>query len=168
MILSDTDILSALAKVGQFELLYPLFAVDQLYIVPSVFQELYIARQKQYNFAATIFRYIEVQHIVEVMLTPVEAAFAHQLPDTLGAGERESVAVAHQRNGILLCNESRAKHWCRQLNIEYFDIPLLLRVFWTSGNLTQNDVRQLIVDLYEHDRMRLSAASIDAIFAPIT
>lgn len=161
MILSDTDILSAMAKVGQLELLYRLFAIEKLYIVPAVFQELDVAHQKSYRFAASISEYV-------VALTQSESALADELPGTLGAGERESLAVARIRNSALLCNESRVKHWSRQLNIVYFDVPLILRALWTSGVLSQDEVRQLILDLYEHDRMNISVANVTAIFAPLT
>jgi predicted nucleic acid-binding protein len=165
MILSDTDILSALAKVGRIELLYSLFEVDQLYIVPAVFHELEAARQKQFTFTGLIVNYIETQRITPIILTQSESAFAERLPNTLGAGERESIAVAHQRSSVLLCNESRAIHWSRRLGIEYFDVPLLLRAFWVGGVLAQDEVRQLISDLNTYDRMIISARNLAAFFS---
>jgi predicted nucleic acid-binding protein len=166
MILSDTDILSALAKVNQLELLYSLFEVEQLYIVPAVLHELEVARNQHLTFSRLIVNYIEIQRIEILALTLSETAFSQTLPHTLGIGERESLAVAYQRKSVLLSNESRVTHWSRRLNIEYFDLPLLLRAFWTDAVLTQDEVRQLISDLYVYDKMGLSAKNRAAIFLP--
>jgi predicted nucleic acid-binding protein len=164
MILSDTDILSALAKVGKLELLYSLLGVTQLYITPAVHHELAVARNKQLTFTQLIFNSIETQRISLIVLTPPESAFAANLPITLGAGERESIAVAHQRKSVLLSNESRVAHWSRQFEIECLNIPILLRALWTETVLTRDEVRQLISDLYTYDHMRLSAKNLTAIF----
>jgi predicted nucleic acid-binding protein len=40
MIIADTDILSALAKVGRMPLLLSLFNATELYITPPVFSEI--------------------------------------------------------------------------------------------------------------------------------
>jgi predicted nucleic acid-binding protein len=166
MILSDTDILSALAKVDKLELLYSLLGIEGLYVVPSVLQELETARNKKFAFAELIFSHIATQRILVTIPTAIESTFASTLPHTLGAGERESLAVAAQRKAVLLSNESRVAHWSRQLKVKYLDFSFLLRAFWIEGVLTQDEVRQLIGDLYIQDRMRISAKSLAAIFTP--
>jgi predicted nucleic acid-binding protein len=164
MILSDTDILSALAKVEQLDSLYQLLRIEKLYIVPAVLNELEEARRRQHSFSHVLFEHLEAHHIVLVALTPSELAFAASLHITLDNGERESMAVAYQRNGTLLSNESRVAHWSRHFNIKYLNLPMLLRAFWTESVLTQEEVRQLIAELKIADRMGFSARTLANIF----
>ena len=166
MILSDTDILSALAKIRRIDLLYLLFEVNQLYITPAVHHELEVARNRQFSFSQEILKYISAQKIAIIFLTPTENIFAQNLPLSLGAGERESIAIAYERKNILLSNESRVAHWCHRLKIESFDLSSILRGLWIEGILTQDEVRELIAELHIHDRMSLSARTMAAIFAP--
>jgi len=164
MILSDTDILSAFAKIGRLSLLYELFQVEQLHIVPAVLQELEAARSSRRAFAGVIFGKIATHNIIPIALTQSESELTATLPITLDDGERESMAVAYQRDAILLCNESRVAYWNRHFGIEYFNLPMLLRAFWTQALLTQDEVQQIIYDLQTADRMGFSAKTLTDIF----
>ena len=87
------------------------------------------------------------------------------LPYTLGAGERESIAVAKERTGMVISNESRVAHYCRQLNIPCIRLPDILRVLWTEGVVSQEDVQTMIEDLQVKDRMHFKQETLAAIFA---
>lgn len=136
MIFTDTDILSALAKVGRLPLLFSLFHVTRLQIVPGVFKE--------------------IAH---------STVFCDTLSPSLGAGERESIAIAREQKGTLLSNESRVAHYCRQYQIPCICLPGILRALWTEGITSKEEVRTIIVDLQRKDKMQFKQSTLAAIFA---
>jgi predicted nucleic acid-binding protein len=60
MIISDTDILSALAKVGRMPLLLSLFNTTELHITPGVFSEI------EHSFVLVLSNESRVAHICRV------------------------------------------------------------------------------------------------------
>jgi predicted nucleic acid-binding protein len=107
MILVDTDILSAMAKIGQMHLLFALLQTPRIHIPPGVFGELAHSFNLGCQYAVDVFALIAAGQLQIVYLTQEEAAFRDTLPATLGAGERESIAIARARSGTVLSNESR-------------------------------------------------------------
>jgi hypothetical protein len=73
-------------------------------------------------------------------LTQGEAALRDILPDSLGAGERESIAVARERHGTVLSNETRVAHCCRQNQIPCVRLLDILRALW-EGVVSQQEVQ---------------------------
>ncbi len=59
------------------------------------------------------------------------------LPHTLGSGERESMAVAKERDGIILSNESRVAHDCRQNGMSCLRLPDILRALWVEDVMAE-------------------------------
>jgi predicted nucleic acid-binding protein len=112
MIFVDTDILSALAKVGRLSLLFSLFRVTRLQIVPGVFKEIAHSVALGRSYATEILSLISKAQIEVIALTQEETLFCHTLSPSLGVGERESIAIVRERKGILLSNESRVAHYC--------------------------------------------------------
>lgn len=100
------------------------------------------------------------------MLSDSDMRTAESLPLTLGTGERESIAVARNQNGILLSNESRVRHWCIRYNIPCINLPAILRGLWVESIFTPDEVQQLINELSVRDRMVFSARTLELIFAP--
>src|SRR5262245_59587862 len=68
-----------------------------------------------------------------IALTQEETVFCETLSSSLGAGERESIAIARERKGTLLANESRVAHYCRQYQIPCLRLSAILRALWTEG-----------------------------------
>ena len=104
MILADTDILSALAKVGRLSLLFDVFKTNRLYITSAVLGELAYSLNLRRSYAEDVFALISAGQLHVITLTQAEAIFQSTLPTTLGAGERESIAVAKERDGTVLSN----------------------------------------------------------------
>jgi predicted nucleic acid-binding protein len=126
MILADTDILSAIAKVTRVPLLFSLFQTTTLHITPGVFRELEYSFNAGHPYAKEPFDLITAGQIQMLYLTPEEAAFRDTLPTSLSTGERDSIAVAKERGGIVLSNESRVAHWCRLYEISCLRLPDIL------------------------------------------
>jgi hypothetical protein len=74
-------------------------------------------------YAETVFDCIVDGRLQVITLTPAETTFRDAQPDTLGAGERESIVVAKEREGVV-SNESRVAHHCRQLNVPCIRLPM--------------------------------------------
>lgn len=165
MILADTDILSALAKIGRLPLLLALFRGQELRITPAVLRELEHSFALGRQYAIDLFAVLTGGQISIAYLTPAEAKFRDALPITLAAGERESLAVAKERAGTVLSNESRVAHYCQQYEIPCLRLPDILRALWLEGIVSKADVRNMIDELGMKDRMQFKQSVLDAILA---
>lgn len=161
MILVDTDVLSAFAKIGATELLRALFDADTLYLTPSVWQE--VAQSHGYAYLNNLVEELNQGKLALIVLSDAEEQLAQQLPLTLGAGERESLAVAKMRGGVLLSNEKRVLHYASQMSVECYRIPALLRALWQKQIVSKSEVEQLISDIEAADRTRFSESTRKAI-----
>lgn len=165
MILADTDILSALAKIARLSLLFILFQKPKLQIAPGVFRELAHSLSLGRQYAEAILSLVSIGQVEVIPLTQEEATFCSSLAHSLGTGERESIAIARGREGTVLSNESRVAHWCRQYQIPCVRLPDILRALWVEEIVSKQEVRDIIADLQVKDRMQFKQVTIDAIFA---
>jgi predicted nucleic acid-binding protein len=165
MILADTDILSAMAKITRLPLLFSLLQTTELNITPGVFTELEHSFNLGRDYAQDIFALLAAGKFAIAYLMPDEVAFRDTLPVTLGAGERESIAVAHGRGAIVLSNESRVAHSCKQYGVDCLRLPDILRALWTESIVSKQEVQLIIGELQQKDRMQFKQETLDAIFA---
>jgi len=165
MIFVDTDILSALAKVGRLSLLFSLFRVTRLQIVPGVFKEIAHSVALGRSYATEILSLISKAQIEVIALTQEETLFCHTLSPSLGVGERESIAIVRERKGILLSNESRVAHYCWQYQIPCVRLPGILRALWTERITPKDEVQRIVADLQSKDKMQFKQSTLAAIFA---
>jgi len=164
MILVDTDILSAMAKIGRIQLLFTLLQTPRLHIPPGVLGELAPSFNLRRQYAVDVFGLITSGQLQIVYLTQEEATFRDTLPVTLGVGEQESIAIARARGGIVLSNESRVAHHCRTHGVPCVRLPDILRALWVEGIVSQQDVQEIIRDLQVKDRMEFTHSTLHAIF----
>jgi predicted nucleic acid-binding protein len=165
MIFADTDILSALAKVGCLPLLFTLFRTARIQIVPGVFKEIAYSVALGRAYAAEILVLTSTAQIEVLALTQEETLFCAKLPFSLGTGERESLAIARARQGTVLSNEARVAHYCRQYQIPCVQLPDILRALWVEGVASQQEIHTIITDLQNKDQMRFKPSTLEAIFA---
>lgn len=165
MIFADTDILSALAKVGRLPLLFSLFRVARFQIVPGVFKEIAHSVALGRSYATDILSLISTARIEVLTLTQEETVFCDTLPLSLGVGERESIAIARERKGTLLSNESRVAHYCRQYQIPCLRLPDILRALWTEGITSKAEVHLIVTDLKSKDKMQFKQSTLAEIFS---
>ena len=165
MILGDTDILSAFAKIDRLETLFKLLKIAELDIASGVFYEIEESFRQGRKYALKIFEMLAADRIRIVYLTSDEKIFCESLPISLGRGERESISIARERGAILLANESRVAHWCKQYKVLCVRLPAILRGLWTEGVLTKAEVQVLVTELQAKDRMQFKEATLTAIFA---
>jgi predicted nucleic acid-binding protein len=165
MILVDTDVLSAFAKIDAIHLLFELFKVDFMSITEGVFKEIRYSADAGYGFAELLIRLVDSQKLQIVHLTAQEKVEAEKLPNSLGVGERESIVALKNRGGILLSNESRVRHYCQYWHLVSLRIPDILRALWIEKVVSKQEVMRIIQELGSRDQMRFSESSIQAIFA---
>ncbi|WP_124681970.1 hypothetical protein [Candidatus Viridilinea mediisalina] len=99
-------------------------------------------------------------------MTDNERVLATALPQRLNAGECEAIALCHQRRIPLLSNDRRAVRYCQTNGIDVVDLPAILRLCWTRQIMTAADVAQIITRMEHVERLTLSDAQREAIFAP--
>lgn len=155
MILCDTNILSTFAKIDRLPLLLQLFASDKLAVVPAVYEELQEGIHRGYSSLQAATAPIEQGTITILVPNTQEILDKGLLPYSFDAGERETLAVARSRGHAILTNEIHVKHWCKQADIECWDLPLILRALWRTSLLTKEQVRTLIEQIEVKDRVIL-------------
>ena len=146
MIIADTNIISTLARVGALGHVRRLVNVDCLYVTPATFHELRRAVEAGCDFLATTLATIQVGTELDLVeLNREEVLAAKVLPDSLGAGEAESISVCVHRPGTrFLTNDKRARNYCRERAIACLDLPGILRALWVRQVLSKNQVRELL------------------------
>ena len=108
-------VLSIFAKIQQLPLLFAVFNQEDLHIAGAVENEIRIGALKGFHFAQDITALLTQEQIQTHHPLPIDEAFMMSLPQTLAAGERESMATV--RTGlaaIFPSNERRVKHHCRE------------------------------------------------------
>jgi predicted nucleic acid-binding protein len=165
VILVDTDVLSALAKTQSLHLLFRLFGEGNVQTTAAVVAELRYSLALGREYARDVFSHIDSGRIPVIYLTSDEVFVRDQLPTSLNIGERETMAAAECRNAMVLSNESRVAHHCKQRGIPCFRLADLLRALWLNAILTKIEVAELIEQLKSADDMKFKQATLDKILA---
>ncbi len=163
MILVDTDILSALGKIDRLPLLFAVLRTTRLHIAPAVFHEVTQSLTLRRPYADAVLALVTTGQIEVLALTDREAMVRDSLPTTLGTGERESIAIAKERGGTVLSNESRVAHYCRHSQVSCVRLPEILRALWVEGVMTKQEVEHLIKELQAKDHMQFKPSTLAAI-----
>ena len=153
MVLSDTNILSTFAKISELSLLAQLLADEGIGVVPAVYEELLNGVSRGYIALQAAVELIQRGQIALVMPTAQETFEKGALPQSFDAGERETIAVAKSKGYKILTNERLVKNWCERAAIPYWDLPGILRALWRTNLLTKEQVRRLIIQIEQKDRI---------------
>ena len=162
MVFVDTDILSIFAKIQRLPLLFTVFNQETLHISNAVANEVEMGVLKGFNFAQDITALLTQERIQTHHSTSVDEAFMMSLPQTLAAGERESMAICKRLAAIFVSNERRVKHHCQTHSICCVNLAEILRSLWGLEILTQVDVREIITEIETKDS--LTFRTTDPIF----
>ena len=162
MVFVDTDILSIFAKIQRLPLLFAVFNQEHLHVAGAVVDEIKIGVLKEFHFAQDLMVLLAQDRIQSHNPTLVDEAFMMSLPQTLDAGERESMAICKRFNAIFASNERRVKHHCQTNGIRCINLAEILRTLWELEILTQTDVREVIAEIEVKDSLKFR--TIDPIF----
>ena len=162
MVFVNTDVLSIFAKIQRLPLLFTVFNQESLHIASAVANEIEIGTLKGFHFAQDITTLLTQERIQTHHPLPMDEAFMMSLPQTLAAGECESMAICKRLGGIFASNERRVKHHCQTHSISCINLAEILRALWELEILTQTDVRKIITEIETKDS--LTFRTTDPIF----
>jgi predicted nucleic acid-binding protein len=149
----DTDILSTFGKIKRLDLLSVLFPNTGFFIPHSVYNELFKARERGYEFVD----YVIESGILEVIpLNKEELEFLSRLKEeriSLGLGELEGVSICKHRKYILVTNDIPAKKVCDQYGIEFVDLSVILKSLLIAEVLTDDELKALIDEIERKDKV---------------
>jgi predicted nucleic acid-binding protein len=143
MILVDTSILSTFARVNALDALYDVFPGNKLSITPAILREITDAIGQGCAWLHQIPGLTRTGSLSLISPTTAEVLAAEALPDSLGLGEREAIALCEAHSWTFLTNDHRARNYCRQIGVEVFDLPGLLHGLWITGIRRKGYVRNL-------------------------
>ena len=162
MIFVDTDILSVFAKIQRLPLLFSVFNQDSLNIATAVENEIKTGVSKGFQFSRDILTLHSKGRIQIHHPTVADQQFMATLTQTLGAGERESMAICKRLTATFASNERRVMHHCLANGIHCISLAEILRALWELRILTQSDVRKAITEIETQDNLQFR--TIDPIF----
>jgi predicted nucleic acid-binding protein len=145
----DNDILSTFAKINKLRLLTRLFWNSRILICPSVNLEI------RKGVALGLLTYSHPPRFSAIKLGTRERAIARELREAsnLGLGDAECLAVARNRNCLLLTNDRKAEKVANSLSIDYLGLPLLLRELWKSHVMSKSRVTKLLDEIERKDNV---------------
>lgn len=149
----DTDILSTFGKMRRLDLLRELFPNARFFIPPSVYNELFKARERGYEFVD----YVIESGILEVTpLNEEELELLSKLREewgSLGLGELEGLSICKHREYLLVTNDMTAKKVCDQYRIKFIDLSMILKSLLEVKILTSDELRALIDEIERRDKV---------------
>jgi predicted nucleic acid-binding protein len=154
IIILDTDIASAFAKVHKIIPLKELFSRYDLVICPAIYEELIVSQEYGYSFPGQIFKNIKI-------LSPTndEISDYHHLQNTkktLGKGELEALCICRRRHGIFSSMDTAALKFAGACDVQTLSIHAILRSFWISGSMTHDEVKELIDEIEKIENTTIS------------
>ena len=162
MIFVDTDVLSIFAKIERLRLLFAVFDQKTLNIAFAVENEIKTGISKGFHLFNAIIALQTQGQIHTYHTTPADQEFMISLPQTLNAGERESMALCKRFTATFASNEKRVMHHCQTNGIRCINLVDILRLLWELQILSQADVRKVIIEIETEDQLKFR--SIDPIF----
>jgi len=153
-IILDTDISSSFAKIRRLVLLKQmLLHRHAVFITPRIYEELMVPLDFGYAFPLDIFDKIDVLYPSQ------EEAKKYQLllieNRELGKGELEAICICKSRGYVFSSMDKAALKYAEAVGVETLELHSILRAFWKSGMLTQEDVRCIIRALEDKDKTKL-------------
>ena len=159
MVFVDTDILSIFSKIQRLPLLFAVFDQEVLNIAAAVESEIAVGVSRGFPFANTLIE-LQTRSLLQTHLpTTPDEKFMLSLPDTLGAGERESMAICKRLTALFASNERRVMHHCQANGIRCTNLDEILRALWELKILTESGVRKLITEIETKDSLKFRSTS---------
>ncbi len=151
----DTDILSMLGKIGRSDLLKKLFPESNLLITFEVYSELLRAKEAGYDFVDDILK--QGFKIVNLDADLVkEFELKKETLKNLHTGELTSILLCKKEGMDFATNDTKAKRFCKENGVEWFDIVDLLRLCYLKEVLDKKEIQKLMMHIELSDRTIIS------------
>lgn len=145
---SDTDILSIFGKIDRLDILSRLS--EKIVVPKTVNEELIRANEMGFDFAEKVMEIVEVTDLSEKEFDEYNGLITKA--KHLHTGELECFVIAKSRDYVLLTNERKVQNLCKGYNIEYLNLPRILRLALKDGILDKKELLELIKEIEEKDR----------------
>lgn len=159
MVFIDTDILSIFSKIQRLPLLFAVFDQDVLNIAAAVENEIKVGVSKGFPFANAIIELQTQRQIQTYHPITEDENFMVSLPDTLDAGERESMAICKRLTALFASNERRVIHHCQANGIHCTNLNEILRALWELKILPVSDVRMMVTEIEMKDSLKFRSTA---------
>ncbi len=145
----DTDVLSTFAKINKLELLQRPFPKSAIILTPNVYKEI------KKGVKLGIVKYSQPARFYRIKLDLSEKRLIREIRERrkIGSGDAECIAVAKQRNCLLITNDHEVEAEADLLSVRYLNLPLLLRELWKSKVIQKHQVVELMKEIEEKDRV---------------
>ena len=160
VIILDTDIASAFAKIKRLELLKRLFAKHRIVLTPKIYEELTTSLDYGYTFPLDIFSYFEVLYPSEAESAEYQKLLMEKR--TLGKGELEAITISKHREYIFASLDIAALKFAEERGVEIVGLHAILRSLWESGMQSKDEVREIVKEIEKADNTTIQ--DIEAIF----
>jgi len=160
VIILDTDIASAFAKIKRLELLMKLFLKHRIVVTPKIYEELTTSLDYGYTFPLDIIRCFEVLYPSE----PESEDYQKLLMEkrTLGKGELEAITISKHRGYIFASLDTAALRFAEENGVETLGLHAILRSLWESGLQSKDEVSAIVKELEKEDNTRIQ--DIEVVF----
>lgn len=143
MLIFDTDIASAFAKSGHFDVMIKLFG--SIGIIPTVYEELLTPLEHGYEYPKEIFENAEL-----VTISDEEQREYLRLKERLpkiGKGEIESIIVCSKRGYLFSSFDKKAILVARDFGVDVVTAGVIFKGLIVKGIATKEDVLKMVTDI---------------------
>jgi len=151
LLIIDTDIASAFAKAGHFDVLIKLFG--KVGITPMVYEELKIPLMHGYMYPDEIFNKVELVTISEDEQR--EYLTLKEENSKIGKGEVESMVVCRKRGFLFSSFDKKAVSVAQESGVSVITAGAIFKGFLLKGVATKKEVLKIIQDIETSDNRLL-------------
>lgn len=161
-VLLDSDLLSMFAKIDQISLLKKLFGEERIAMTSRVRDEISMPLEYGYTFPLRILSEVSTVTISAPALE-IYDALTNQSTG-LGKGELESIALCKAEGYIFATNDKVARRFAEEEGVTVLSLQAILRAFWRSGLKSREEVKSILEQLKEADRLVINKEVEEEIF----
>ena len=156
MLILDTDIASAFAKSGHFDVMMKLF--ESIGIAPTVYEELLTPLEHGYEYPKEIFEKVEL-----VTISGEEQReylkFKKKLPK-IGKGEIESIIICLKRGYLFSSFDKRAISVAKELEVKVVTAGVIFKGLMVKGIAPKEEILKIVRDIEISDNRMLEVEQL--------
>jgi len=150
-VLCDTDIISALAKADELDLLKLIFPKHEFSITEYVRDELDRSRQEGFDFPNKIFDFCKTITLNEKELEIYESIDSLKISKT----DIKNLIIAKNRNIPLLTNDSKLYYQCSKKNVKVYDIRQIIRAIYIENLVSKEKLKKILSEIEKRDNTKI-------------
>lgn len=151
MLILDTDIASAFAKAGHFDVLIKLFG--KVGITPMVYEELQTPLMHGYTYPDEIFNKAELVTISEEEQRDyLKLKVEHS---KIGKGELESIVICRRRGFLFSSFDKKAVSIAKEFGVNVITAGAIFKGLLLKGVATKKEVLKILRDIESSDNRLL-------------